>query len=303
MDLLAAAANGVVSDADQPSSAKSSVVRDLLSEEFDANSLFGDDVENQDEEVEKEPIYKGSPSKRVERKGDDDDDAEPEKESTQANTGTRRGRSASPNTFTMPSAGDRVWIKYDNGLEFFATVFYPDGWKKGEALLAFDDGDHHTFSKSDLKRCAMAGHYAHVTEEHPLYGKGCVNGQESAPAVELLLSKCRGRGIKVDGVWIGRDGYAGKEKLPCYQTFAASDNSRAEFKSFLHGGVVRYNEDELGVILRILRCPMGAEERGARLILIVTPVAEACAGVMPCITTEFLKSGTAWQVVPFNPNA
>ena len=169
MDLLAAAANGVVSDADQPSSAKSSVVRDLLSEEFDANSLFGDDVENQDEEVEKEPIYKGSPSKRVERKGDDDDDAEPEKESTQANTGTRRGRSASPNTFTMPSAGDRVWIKYDNGAEFFATVFYPDGWKKGEALLAFDDGDHHTFSKSDLKRCATAGQYAPVTEEHPLY--------------------------------------------------------------------------------------------------------------------------------------
>ena len=67
MDLLAAAANGVVSDADQPSSAKSSVVRDLLSEEFDANSLFGDVGEDQDEEVEKE-IYEGSPSKRVERK-------------------------------------------------------------------------------------------------------------------------------------------------------------------------------------------------------------------------------------------
>ena len=301
MDLLAAAANGVVDDADEPQSPKSSAVRDLLSEEFDTNSLFSDVGEDQDEVLEREPaaVYKGSPAKRVERQGDDDDDAE--KESALANnTGARRGRSASPNTFTMPSAGDRVWIKYGNDdMEFFATVFYPNGWKKGEALLAFDDGDHHTFSKSDLKRCATAGHYAHVTEEHPLYGKGCVNGQESAPAVELLLNKCRGGGIKVDGVWIGRDGYAGKEKLPCYQTFAASDNSRAEFKSFLHGGVVRYCGDQLGVILRSLRCPLGAEERGARLILIVTPVAEACAGVMPCITTEFLRSATAWQVRAF----
>ena len=128
MDLLAAAAHGVVDDADRPSSAKSSVVRDLLSEEFDTHSLSFSDVGEDQEEVlvEKEPVYKGSPSKRVERQGDDDDDAE--KEPAQANTtGTRRGRSASPNTFTMPSARDRVWIKYDNGMEFFATVFYPDG--------------------------------------------------------------------------------------------------------------------------------------------------------------------------------
>ena len=308
MNLLAQAAQGETRGADEPPpSAKSSVVRNLGDADFDATSIH----EEVDPDGEDEEKYLGSPAKSVRREGDDGDGVDeeipkkvdtmlPTTGTTTDDTARRRGRSSTSPDFVMPAQGDRVEITYDDGAKFFATTYYPAGWKQENTLLVFDDGDYHSFSKTDLKRCAMGGNYKPVTEEHPLYGKGCVSGMASAPVADISITRSRGGAVRVDGVWLGQEGYAGKEKIPCFQTFVASEKSRAEFKTFLQGGLVRYGPTEVGITLRVLRCPMGADESKTRFMLIVAPVAEACAGVMPCVTTEYLKSDTARLVVPFS---
>ena len=247
--------------------------------------------------------YTGSPSKQVgseKTSNAKDKDTPGEDDEEDGLSSSSRLLRAAVAQFKMPEAGARVAIMYEAG-EYHATIFKPEGWKAGEVLLAFDDGDHHSFGKGDLKRCAEAGHYKVVTAEHPLHGKGCVEGKEAAVAAGIQVANLRGAHKKVEGVWLGRLGTVGKEKLSGYESFVAADKSRAEFRTLMHGSIVTFGtNNELGVLVRVAKCPMDTTpDAKTRFFAVVTPLVEALAGLLPCITQKFQKSPTAWQVSPF----
>ena len=293
-------------------------------EDGEDSDLFSESDENEDNESEVAEVelevsstkpaqrrlevdegeYQGSPSKRVESKktshqANDNDKNGDEDEEDSLRTSARLLRTA-VSQFKMPEVGARVAITYPAG-EYHATIFKPEGWKAGEVVLAFDDGDHHSFTKGDLKRCAESGHYKVVTPEHPLHGKGCVEGKEAPVAADIQVANLRGANKKVEGVWLGRRGIVGKEKLSGYESFVAADRSRAEFRTLMYGSIVTFGaKEELGVLVRAAKCPMDTTAVAkTRFFVVVTPLAEALAGLLPAITRKFQLSPTAWQVSPF----
>ena len=248
--------------------------------------------------------YEGSPSKQVEsgnNSGDEDKDETGEDDEDDGLRSSQRRLRTAVGQFKLPEVGARVSITYPAG-EYHATIFKPNGWKAAEVLLAFDDGDHHSFAKADLKRCADLGHYKVVTPEHPFHGKGCVEGKEAAAAADIQVAKLRGGNMKVEGVWLGERGIVGKEKQPAYESFVAADRSRVEFRTLIYGSIVRFGTNhELGVLVRASKCYVDTTaDAKTRFIAVVTPLAEARAGLVPCITNKFMKSPTAWQVSPFS---
>ena len=281
---------------------------ELLSDDGDEGlSEDGEGAVDLHQETEPHP-YTGSPHKSVETGGGDadrrgetlgtndsvDDDRDDELHESQ-----RRLRGVT-GAFEMPKAGERISITYEAG-EYHGSVFYVQGWKAGEAVVAFDDGDHHSFSKADLKRCAEAGKYRVVGPDDPLHGKGCVEGKESSMVGDIQLGKRRGGSPLVEGVWLGQMGLIGKEKLTAYESFVASEKSRVEFKTLMKGQVVRYgaDKDSLGILCRLAKCAVdGTSDAKTRLVAIITPLAAALKGLLPSVTLEFLSSASTWQIAP-----
>ena len=294
MDLLAAAAvaGGLVhelsGDEDEALQVKEKSEFDDKDEDTEKGEGGGeDDRESELSEVEEDDprdAYKPSPRKTRTRSE--------EVEAADAEGGNGKA------PFRMPPAGTRVSMDYEDG-EFHGTVFNPEGWKQGEILIAFDDGDHCSLNQSELKKAFDLDKYREVGADHPLRDVGCLQSAAAARVGDLQTSKVRGGGVRVDGVWIGQKEKLGKEQLQGYESFVGSDGSRAEFKTFVTGTIVVV-EDEVCVLLRVMKCPVEADPAGkARLVALVTPLGEAMAGVMPCITAAFTASKTALQFVPF----
>ena len=81
-------------------------------------------------------------------------------------------------------------------------------------LVAFDDGDHCSFTKAALKKAADAGNYNLVAADHPLRDVGCIGGVGTwARAEDVQLGNLRGGGKRVNGIWLSEKGVIGKEKL------------------------------------------------------------------------------------------
>ena len=101
---------------------------------------------------------------------------------------------------------------------------------------------------------------------------------------------------------MSQKGIVGKEKVAAFQGFVAADKSRVEFKTLMLGCIVRFGDaDELGVVVRVAKCPMNVgTDPKVRLVAVVTPVREAFLGLLPAISLPFLESPTSWQVVPFS---
>ena len=123
-----------------------------------------------------------------------------------------------------------------------------------------------------------------------------------ARAEDVQVGKVRGGGLRVEGVWMSQKGIVGKEKVAAFQGFVAADKSRVEFKTLMLGCIVRFGDaDELGVVVRVAKCPMNVgTDPKVRLVAVVTPVREAFLGLLPAISMPFLQSPTSWQVVPFS---
>ena len=244
-------------------------------ESWDGSEAAGnefEEVDNEDEAGE----YKGSPAKVVpapvkagkgkkteasEDEADDDDDEEGDEEATSGlRASGRRLRSEMEAPFLLPEVGARIAIEYPAG-EYHGTVCTPVGWKAGQVYVAFDDGDHQSFTNADLKRCHDTGSLKMVTEEHPLHGQGCVEGKPSMIAAGVQVSKARGSNLKVEGVWLGLQGIVGKEGVDAYEGFVAANRSHAEYKTLLMGCIVRSGDQSnsmLGIVVRTAKCPMDA---------------------------------------------